>query len=294
MKILLTGASSFTGAWFAHALAQRGHEVHAILQCPSYEGVRKERVEGLRSVCAFHRCSFGDERWFQILNEHSFDLFCHHAAEARGYKSPEFDCIGAVASNTRGLPKTLRKLQEQGCNAVLLTRSIFEMQDSEIPFSPYALSKKLTTQCFRHYAAAQEMKLKEFVIPNPFGPWEEERFTHYLMQRWFKKDPPLIVTPRYVRDNIHIQMLARAYAAFADDDRLLVRPSCYAESQLNFALRLGVQMKKRIPKLELSYTEQFQRSFPEPLILVNADPVLLDEEPLYWDQLAEYYQRLFA
>ena len=32
MRVLLTGASSFTGAWFVHALAEAGHEVVAPLR----------------------------------------------------------------------------------------------------------------------------------------------------------------------------------------------------------------------------------------------------------------------
>ena len=35
MKILFTGASSFTGYWFVKELAERGHEVTALLRRPA-------------------------------------------------------------------------------------------------------------------------------------------------------------------------------------------------------------------------------------------------------------------
>ena len=57
MKILFTGASSFTGYWFVKALAEAGHEVTVIFtkDCPeSYEGIRRARVKRLlKYACLF-------------------------------------------------------------------------------------------------------------------------------------------------------------------------------------------------------------------------------------------------
>src|ERR1041385_2405640 len=53
MKILFTGASSFTGYWFVKALADAGHDVTCPLRSApeKYEGVRKDRVEALKGAC---------------------------------------------------------------------------------------------------------------------------------------------------------------------------------------------------------------------------------------------------
>ena len=65
-----------------------------------------------------------------------------------------------------------------------MTGSVFE-QDEGVgnapmaAFSPYGLSKGLTAQAFRYGCGTLDVPLGKFVIPNPFGPFEEPRFCHY-------------------------------------------------------------------------------------------------------------------
>ena len=81
------------------------------------------------------------------------------------------------------------------------------------------------------------------MIPNPFGPYEEPRFTAYLMKSWLAGGSPSCSSPAYVRDNIHVSLLARAYARFAGrvpaEGFARTNPSGYAESQGAFTLRLA-------------------------------------------------------
>ena len=52
MRILFTGASSFTGYWFVRELIAAGHEVVAACRGDSrYEGLRAERVRRVRELC---------------------------------------------------------------------------------------------------------------------------------------------------------------------------------------------------------------------------------------------------
>ena len=90
MKILFTGASSFTGFWFIKTLAAAGHEII----CPvtgnlvDYADLRLWRVEQLKSVCRFiPQAPFGSENFLKAIRENRFDLLCHHAAEARNTKA---------------------------------------------------------------------------------------------------------------------------------------------------------------------------------------------------------------
>ena len=48
------------------------------------------------------------------------------------------------------------------------------------------------------FYAEREGALEKFVIPNPFGPYEEPRFTAYLMRTWLAGETAHVQTPRYV------------------------------------------------------------------------------------------------
>jgi nucleoside-diphosphate-sugar epimerase len=311
MKILFTGGSSFTGHWFIQELAHAGHEVVAIFRNPpdGYEGIRRERVERLRGHCrGVYGSAFGDPGFLDLIKaEDGWDALCHHAADATDYKSPDFDVTAAVASNTRNLSSVLDALAQRGCGAVLLTGSAFENDEGTgsegLPaFSPYGLSKGMTGQVFRYYTTASSARLGKFVIPNPFGPFEEPRFTSYLIQSWYKGETPSVATPAYVRDNIHVSLLARVYARFLE--QLVegtapekINPSGYAESQGAFAGRLAEAMRERLNlPCELHLREQTE--FLEPRVRINTDVPDAEgmgwSEAQAWDDLADYYRRRFG
>ena len=312
MKVLFTGGSSFTGCWFVRELAAAGHEVVATFRrAPDQyaDELRRRRASGLAGLCRpIVDCSFGDESFLRLIREEGpWDLLCHHAAEVANYKSPDFDVPAAVANNTRNLPAVLDALLAAGCRRVVLTGSFFEQNEgcgSEgLPaFSPYGLSKGLTAEGFRYWCGVRGLRLGKFVAPNPFGPFEEPRFTTYLIRNWQQGKTPAVNTPAYVRDNIHVSLLAKAYVRFAEQlncepgfERL--RPSQYAESQGAFARRFAEEMGPRlgIPcPLELKQ----QTDFAEPRVRLNTDALdsaaLGWDEARAWDELAAYYLNLPA
>jgi nucleoside-diphosphate-sugar epimerase len=311
MRILFTGASSFSGYWFVRELSAAGHEVWATFRraAVDYTDVRRERVALLTSVCRpIHGCSFGDPAFLDLVRQQGpWDLLCHHAADATNYKSPDFDVHAALAGNARNLPAVLAALASRGCRRVVLTGSVFEAGEGAgsngLPaFSPYGLSKSLTSEVFRFYAARHGLRLGKFVIPNPFGPYEEPRFTTYLIRSWLAGRTPAVNTPAYVRDNIHVSLLARAYARFAEGlsgragfERL--GPSQYAETQGAFAQRFAAALAPRLG-VPCHLDLQEQREFPEPRARINTDaldPVSLAwDEARAWDELAAYYRAALA
>ena len=159
------------------------------------------------------------------------------------------------------------------------------------------MSKTLTAAAAAFYADREGFTFEKFVIPNPFGPYEEPRFTAYLMKSWLAGETARVQTPRYVRDNIHVSLLAKAYAAFVGASQVsgTVRrfnPSGHPESQGAFAerLRRAAAARRRLPcGLELGV----QTTFPEPPVRINTD--LLDAQELgwseaqAWDELVRYY-----
>lgn len=306
MKVLFTGSSSFTGYWFIQSLAKSGHEVIATFQnrSESYTGVRKKRVDALQNVCSTHfECPFGSPAFLKLIEQEvHWDLLCHHAANVTNYKSPDFDILGALSQNTQNVMAVLKALQRKECNKILLTGSVFEQDEgagsgTSRAFSPYGLSKGLTYQVFRYQAEMLQMKLGKFVIPNPFGPYEEPRFTSYLINSWKEGKIPTVATPAYVRDNIHVDLLAKGYASFAeklrgDAGQEFLHPSGYPESQGAFTQRFSQEMGKRLP-FPCPFELLEQREFLEPRVRINTDLLIPHEhkwsEKDAWDRLAAYY-----
>lgn len=305
MKILLTGASSFTGSWFAMALADAGHEVTATFRgsAQSYADTRAERVSRILSkVEPVWRVEFGDDSFFDAVEKRSFDLICHHAAEMTDYRSWDFDAIDATAKNIRGARRLLTDLAERGGGKLILTGSVFEpyegVGDRESrAFNPYGLSKHLTFEVFRMEAERLRLSLGKFVIPNPFGPYEEPRFTAYLMKEWSAGRKPTVGTPVYVRDNIHVSLLSLAYRDFCEalnEEPGLLRaaPSGYIESQGAFARRVSREMATRTG-WACDVGEASQTEFSEPLVRTNtaleAQAQSAWSESVAWDAMAEFY-----
>jgi UDP-glucose 4-epimerase len=310
MKILLTGGSSFTGFWFIRELAAAGHAVTAVFRrrAEDYpDKVRRQRVAlASKASRPSYGCSFGDARFLALIRDEGWDLLCHHGADVTNYKSPDFDAVAALRNNTHNLPAVLEALMATGCHRLLLTGSVFEGGEGAgsqgLPdFSPYGLSKALTAQVFRFFCARAGVGLGKFVIPNPFGPYEEARFTSYLMKNWQAGATPACSQPSYVRDNIHASLLAKVYARFAEEFPAAgftrINPSGYVESQGAFTLRVAQEMRSRLG-LPCPIELKKQVEFPEPRVRINTDPpdasALGWDESAAWDEMALYYQRLFA
>lgn len=312
MKILITGGSSFTGYWFIRELAAAGHEICATFTKSSvdqYDELRAYRVaESVKHCSPIWNCEFGDDRFLQAIDEQGdWDLLCHHGAYVRDYKSLDFDVVAAVQANSNNLQRVLQQLLASNCRNLLLTGSVFEQDEGmgEQPlraFSPYGLSKGLTAEIFRYWCRHFDLNLARFVIPNPFGPFEEKRFTAYLINNWLNDKAPGVNTPDYVRDNIHVSLLAKAYRRYVEEvvggsDRMQLNPCGYIESQGAFAQRIAAAMQSRLQKecgLELARQEVFD----EPRIRVNFDKPYMEtidwDENEAWDAMADYYLNIQA
>jgi nucleoside-diphosphate-sugar epimerase len=241
---------------------------------------------------------FGDERFLDLCRSGSWDLLCHHAAKVGDYRSPSFDVAGALAANTRNFAEVQRAMR--GLRGVVLTGSVFEANEGAgtaplRAFSPYGLSKGLTADFVRFWCEAEGVALGKFVIPNPFGPFEEPRFCAYLVRQWRAGLAAEVRTPAYVRDNIHIDLLAGAYAAFAERMSagagfLRTNPSGYVETQEAFAERFAREIGGRTG-LDCRLVFAQQSEFPEPPVRINTDRTELPgwSETAAWDAIADYY-----
>lgn len=288
------------------ALSRVGHRMVAPLRgkADGYTDVKARRVKALPAICQLHfGVNFGDAGFLNLIETSGpFDIFCHHASEVRDYRNPDFDTVSALLGNVQGLVPVLRKLRERGCRRMLLTGSVFEPNEGIGPphlraFSPYGLSKGLTAEYVRYYAWREDLSLGKFVIANPFGPLEEPRFLAHLFKNWLAGQTPSVKTPSYLRDNIHVDLLALAYRKMVEtlpeaSGYVHYGPSYYVESMGEFSQRVATEISKRIGRpcpLKL----ETQTDFSEPMARVNPDRVDAAafgwSESEAWDKLANYY-----
>jgi UDP-glucose 4-epimerase len=307
MKVLLTGASSFTGYWFARALNEAGAHVVAPLRdaVANYrDGARAERVRRLSEAAEIVEAApFGSDRFIDLAKAGGYGVLCHHAARVGDYRSPDFDVPGALQENTANLRAVLEALARDGLKSLVMTGSVFEQNEGAgetplVAFSAYGLSKGLTADLVRHRCREFGLRFGKFVIPNPFGPLEEPRFCAYLVRTWRKGEIARVNTPSYIRDNIHVSLLAAAYAKFvgeiaAGEGRDKLNPSGYVETQGAFAERFAAAMRPRL-RVECGIELAKQTDFSEPLMRVNVDSAARYlggwNEAAAWDQTAESYR----
>jgi len=311
MKVLLTGVSSFTGFWFCRALVEAGHEVVGTLtrSVAAYDGIRAQRVARLADSCRLvPECRFGSERFLALAaDDGPWDCLAHHAALVAGYRNPDFDYLAAASANTHNIESVLSALTRAGCSRVIATGSVFEADEGRgdgalTAFSRYGLSKTLTWNVLRFFATKAGFSIGKFVICNPFGPFEEERFVSYLFRCWFSGETPEIRTPLYVRDNIHVSLLARTYVRFVEESvasdgvtpERRVCPSQYAETMGDFAKRVCREAGSRISGLSPAVAARRQTGFAEPRVRAGCDPIDCDSlgwsESAAWDALVDFYR----
>jgi len=313
MKILFTGASSFSGFWYVKALCARGHELFCTFTKPSpneYDETCRERIESLPADAKkTWACPTGSEA-FKTLVESSdrWDSVCLHGASVGNYKSPDFNVFDALRANTAGIAELSSWMSPRGCRAAIATGSYSEADEGcgTTPlkaFAPYGLSKTLSFEYTRFHFLQTGISTGKFVMPNPFGAYEKPgSFTTYLAKCWAEGKTPKVRTPDYIRDNIHVSLLAEAYADFVETTArsgfcsAKINPGEYRSTQKEFALMFARQIGDRLG-LETPIDFAVQSDFSEPMARTNT----LDYAPLAtrwnesaaWDFTAAYYARKY-
>ncbi len=301
MRVLLTGASSFSGMWIAGALAMAGHTVVAAARRGDYEEpLRKARADRLAKVAQIvPNAPFGSDAFLALLDQ-PFDVLALHGAEVGDYKSPTYDMDAAVASNALNGEAVLAKAKANGATRVVLTGSVFEPGEGQgtqplVSFSPYGTAKARTEAVLRPQVEAAGLDYAKFVIPNPFGPWEEKKFQRLVMTRWSKGEGVHIDQALYVRDNVPVDLLGLAYARTAEGAfGGYCAPSCYAEPVGAFFERMAREVRERTGwACPLTLAER--QEFKEPENRTNRtrlDTAALGwSESAFWDAYADHYAR---
>jgi UDP-glucose 4-epimerase len=310
MKILFTGASSYIAYWIIKELDEKGHEVTAILRKSpkDYEGIKRERVDLVSKHCKIvNNVSIGDDKFLELVRSEKWDALCMHAAVATDPRSPEFDWLSALSGNTKNVEKIFEEFKKAGGNSIIVTGSLYEAggvagTEPLEAFNRYGLSKTLTWETFRYFAKEFDVNLGKIVFPIVFGMYEDPKFVSYLVRTWYAGETPTVRTPKYVRDNIEVTLLAKAYRDYLEKfvktgSPKKFYPSQYSGPQGDFARRVAREMA---PRLGIDCPVEFndQTEFPETKIKINTD--MLDykelgwDEKRAWDDLAKYFEKLYA
>jgi nucleoside-diphosphate-sugar epimerase len=301
MRILITGPTSFSGAYFIEALSKSGHDVVTTFtqSLDSYTGVRRLRAEKAARFATIHEgVSFGDEAFLELVTRESFDVFCHHGAWTKDYNSIEYDFESAFSTNTRSLNVVCKSLADRGCRKIIVSGSIFEEGDEL--FSPHGLVKKMTAQTMEFYGNHFGMHVSKFVIPNPFGALDNPKLIDYLGREWYAGRVPCIRTPLYVRDNLPVDLMARGFSHWVQEcpdtvGKSSYSPSGYISTMGEFVSKVASEMRERLG-LKCAFELGVQTDFSQPMVLVNNAPLqhLFEDwdESAFWDDLAVHQKNL--
>ena len=303
MRVLFTGASSFTGLWFVEALSRAGHAVTAASRAGAYADplrqARMQRVAAVAEVVA--HAPFGSDAFLELIRGRGpFDTLALHGAEVGDYKSPTYDPDAAVAANTLNITSVFEAAKARGAKQVVLTGSVFEPGEGKgaeplVSFSPYGTSKARTVAVVEAAARDAGLGYAKFVIANPFGPWEEKRFQRLVMTRWSKGEAVHVDQALYVRDNVPVDLMALAYErTVAGAFGAYCGPSCYAEPVGIFFERMAREVRARTGwscPLTLAEAQVFVE--PEARVgLTRLDAKALGwSEAAFWDAYVDHYAR---
>lgn len=307
MRVLLTGASSFSGLWLVRGLVARGARVTAVARGrpEAYEPLRRQRIERVaRLATTRFALPFGSPGFLDLVSEAApFDVLCLHHAEVGDFRRTDYDALAAARANTAGIASVLDRLERRGLRRVVLTGSVFEADegDGDRPLNAvgaYGLAKTLTTQIVRHATAEAGLELVKVTLPSPFGPFQAGGLADQLVSAWQADDVPILHHPDRVRDFVPIDLFAAHYAALAlapdPPPGGCANPSGHVESCAAFATRLAEEMR---PRLGLAC--RFVAGVPpttdtEPRCRCNTEPLpaLFDRtaRARSWDRLAAHYR----
>jgi UDP-glucose 4-epimerase len=299
MRILFVGASTFTGYHFIQELERADHEVHFTLtrEIPDYQGIRGLRVKsltnGLDAKTKFYeKVFFGSPEFIELIRYVKPEVICIHSTSTTlGHREKEFNYRQHVLSSTHNVERVFESLVDVGCKQVILTNSYFSsVPQNQHSFSSYGLAKDLIRDVFQFHCRKSNIHLTEYVIPNPFGPYEEGNMTSAMMFAWSHNEKFMLGSPKPVRDFVHVQSLAQDYVLALESGNALFQPSQYVMSHLEFCSKFSEEIRKRTGWNCL--IEVHERNLNEPTVRQGYHNVWMHEvfESYLWDTLVRWYQ----
>ncbi len=276
-KILLTGATSFTGAHIGRSLVDRGWEVWATLTQTLDETrndpQRLARMEFSKIKNWVSNSSLGSPAFEKLLVENKFKVWINHGAPISGYRKMDFNYSKSALESLQGVEKNLKIFSQGGGGLLIHTGTIFEPNEGcETPglegaseaLSPYGISKNWVWQATRFWAQKENVNTTKIIIPNPIGAFEnQDRLLPVFAKSWKAgASLPTLRGGNLVRDNLPASWLAEVYAdevaihlkSFGPTRQTRIRrPSGFVLKQKDF-LEMAIKNFREInPKIKFDY-----------------------------------------
>ena len=304
MRVLMTGASSFTGMWLVLALAKRGIETVAALRGDPrhYDDLRQARMAEVAAHAAvLPEAPMGSKALFEAAESLGpFDTLILHGAQVGSFRDIPYDAGRAVIANTAGLERLLVRMKRGGLRRVALTGSVFEAGegkgDDRAAIGGYGFAKTMTSEIIQEACEREEVPLLKFVIASPFGAYAKPGLIAHLLAGWQRGETPLVRHPHLVRDWLPADCLAEAHADFIVSEDLegplnRLTPSCFAMTNGAFAEMLAREMAPRLGlpcKVRLADPPE---PIDEPVVRTGLDRLAAADDPI---RLQTAFDRLMA
>ena len=178
--------------------------------------MRLQKAAKAMKLLKFLKVSFGDEAFLNIVQNNHLMYSHHHVVLGRKVTIRWIIIFKPLTKTTPSKCQQYVRLWLRTVVRQCISASIFEGGiNGSKPFSPHGLIKQITSQTTEFYASHAGLHFSRFVIPNPFGALDNPKLIDYLCREWYAGRTPQIRTPLYVRDNIHVELMAKGFVVLA-------------------------------------------------------------------------------
>lgn len=223
-RVALTGASSYTGACVAEALARAGARVFALCHraLSSYQGVKALRLKRVVNAGAtlVGELSAEDGRLAAWVRTERLDVWLHHHHFMEDFRARDYRLETAEQVALLPLPALFDGLTSAGVRHVIHSGTYFEPGEGgplrTSPATPYAEHKARTFRAVEEGCRERGLALTKIVIPAPIGALEnEDRLTPQVIRAAERGEPFSLGSPGTVMDVIPGEVLAEVYVRAA-------------------------------------------------------------------------------
>ncbi len=290
MNVLLNGINSFTGIAFSKILLDAGHKIYALSsgQKKSLTSYQKYFLEQLEKEDNFIPIisDYYDSNQKIIQINSNIDVFIIHGFNASNYKDQNINPFEMASNSLFWLSDFPKILKEKGCQLIAYTGTYFENFSPQFQ-TAYSLSKSMGWTYISNLF--NEFKLIKYLLPNPFGELESERFTHSLIKSLLTETEFFLKEPYLIRDNIPVNFLLDFYKENIELElnndkinQLIISPSYFKETNLEFAKRVINKVLEINPSLKYKLVVSDNRYSNKVSGKFSIRERYLDNEDIFW------------